>query len=97
MILTGIIHTIFEEEIISPKFRKTVMWLQEANEEQPQVWEISFFNNDGRWLNKYDAGQLVNVNIAVLGRLVRKNGEDRVYNTIRGVKIQELQSNKNAT
>lgn len=94
MILTGLIRNIFPEETYG-KFRKTVLWLQEINSQYPNTWQIEFWNDDGKWLKGYSTGVLVNVNIAVLGRLNTKNGQEVVYNTVRGVKIQRVQSNSN--
>lgn len=90
MILTGIISNIFPEEVISVRFRKTCLWLTEVNMQYPQTWEITFLNDDGKWLAKYATGQLVNVNVALLGKLVQKDGKERIYNTIRGIKIERV-------
>lgn len=89
MILTGIIRDVFPIETYG-NFRKRVLWLTEVNKQYPNTWAIEFWNNDVSFLDKYATGQLVNVNIAVLGRLSEKNGEERVFNTIRGIKIEKL-------
>lgn len=92
-ILTGLIRNIFPEESYGNserKFRKTVLWLTEIGVQYPSTWEIEFWNDDGGWLKSYTVGNKVNVNVAIVGRLSSKNGEERVFNTIRGVKIQKI-------
>lgn len=94
MILTGLIHTKFPEESYTGQsgktFRKTLIWLQEVNAQYPNRWQIEFWNDDAKVLKGYDTGSLVNVNFAVLGRVSKKNGEEFVYNTIRGLSITRL-------
>ncbi len=96
MLLTGLIHTIFHEEKYGndPKkqFRKTVVWLQEINAQYPNTWSIEFWNDDKDWLRGYATGQLVSINIAVLGRKTTKNGQEMVFNTIRATKITRIKT-----
>lgn len=49
-------------------------------------------NNDCAVAERYKkrTGLLVNVTYALQGKKVSKNGEEFVYNTIRGLGIQEL-------
>ena len=94
MILTGLIHTIFPEESYTGQsgktFRKTIVWLSEMNVANPNIWSIEFWNDDAQSLRGYSMGNKVNINIAVLGRKGSKTGQEYVFNTIRGVKIQKL-------
>lgn len=92
MFLTGLIHTVFEQEQITDKFRVRKMWLQEINAQYPNTWEVTFMNNDCAILDRYKnkTGLLVNVTYALQGKKISKNGEEFVYNTIRGLGIQEL-------
>lgn len=93
MILTGLIHTKFPEESYGrpeKPFRKTLIWLQEVNSNYPNIWQIEFWNDDASVLKRFDTGSLVNVNIAVLGRKTNRNGQEAVYNTIRGLKIEAI-------
>lgn len=96
MKLTGLIHTIFAEESYGndPKkqFRKTVVWLQEINAQWPNTWSIEFWNDDAKVLKHYATGALVNINIAVLGRKTTKNGQENVFNTLRGLGIEKLKT-----
>lgn len=97
MVLTGLIRNIFPEEAYGNserQFRKTIVWLQEINTKYPQCWSVEFFNDDAKVLKHYDTGTLVNVNIAVLGKLSTKNGEEKVFNTIRALKIEKIKTSK---
>jgi len=96
MILTGLIHTIFPEESHTGNsgktFRKTIVWLQEINVQYPNTWSIEFWNDDAKALKGYSTGALVNINYAVLGRKGSKNGQEYVFNTIRGLSITKLKT-----
>lgn len=89
MILTGVIENIFPEESRG-NFRFTNIWLQEQNSQYPQTWQISFFNDEAKWLKRFSSGDLVNVNVAILGKKRISNGQETVFTTIRGVKIEKL-------
>lgn len=88
-LLTGVIENIFPEESRG-NFRYTNIWLQEQNAQYPNTWQISFFNDEGKWLKGFSTGMLVNVNVAILGKKRVSNGQQTVFTTIRGVKIQKL-------
>ncbi len=89
MMLTGIIRNVHPEEKYGT-FRKTVLWITEVGKQYNNTWSIEFWNDDGAWLRGYSTGQMVNVNIAIIGRLSEKNGEEKVFNTLRGIKIQKI-------
>ena len=92
MFLTGLIHTVFEAEQITPKFRKRVLWLKEINAQYPNTWEITFINDDCNALNAYKdkIGSLVNVDYALQGKLIQKGEKEFVINTIRGLAIKKV-------
>lgn len=93
MILTGLIRNIFPEEIYGNgdrTFRKTVLWLSEIGVTYPSTWAVEFWNDDGSWLKNFKTGMKVNINIAVIGKMSTKNGEERVFNTIRATKITKV-------
>lgn len=96
MILTGLIRDIFPEEAYAipgkeKPFRKRLLWLSEIGAQYPNVWAIEFWNDDGSRLDNFSVGNKVSINFEVKGKLSTKNGEERVFNTIRGIKIQRLQ------
>lgn len=91
MILTGVIENIFPEESRG-NFRWTTLWLKQDYAppgERINTYEIKFFNDEGSWLKKYSSGQLVNVNVVILGAKKNFQGRDVVYTTIRGLKIEK--------
>lgn len=92
MFLTGLIHTVFDQEQVTEKFRKRILWLQEINAQYPNTWEITFINNDCSVLDSYKdkIGTLVNVDYAVQGKLIRKVDKEFVINTIRGLGIKKV-------
>lgn len=93
MVLTGLIRDIFHEESFGngPKpFRKRVLWLSEIGSQYPNVWSIEFWNDDCSRLDNFSTGNKVNINFEVRGKMSTKNGEEKVFNTIRGIKIQKL-------
>ena len=95
MTLTGLIRDIFAEEAYpipgkEKPFRKRMLWLTEIGSQYPNTYAIEFWNDDGSWLNNYAVGSKVSINFEVKGKLSVKNGEEKVFNTIRGIKIERL-------
>jgi hypothetical protein len=92
MILTGVIESIFPEESRN-NFRWTTIWLQQqyANQgSRASVWEIKFFNDEAAWLKRFKTGDLVNVNVDIIGKKATYQGKETVFTTIRAVKIEKL-------
>lgn len=92
-VLTGLIRNIFPEESFGNPdrpFRKRVVWLTEIGVQYPNTWQVEFWNDDGSVLDRFAIGNKVNIHYAVLGKMSSKNGEEKVFNTIRGLKIQKL-------
>lgn len=93
MVLSGLIRNIFREEIYGNPdrpFRKRVLWLNEIGSQYPNVWSVEFWNDDCSRLDSFSTGNKVSINFEVRGKLSSKNGEEKVFNTIRGIKIQKL-------
>lgn len=90
MTIKGKIKTIFEEKVVSEKF-KTRDLVVTTNEQYPQDILIQFVQDKTSILNEYKAGDDVEVGINLRGReWVNKEGKAMYFNTIQGWKISKL-------
>ena len=86
MILTGTIKVIMDTQQISDSFRKRELVVT-TDDKYPQDILIQFTQDKCDVLNKYKAGEQVEIAYNLRGRGWEKDGVTRYFNTIEGWKI----------
>lgn len=88
--ITGAIHTIFPKETYNG-FEKRVAWIKQVNVQNPQIYQIEFWNQDISALGVFsNYTGLVECEIELKGRHWEKNGKEGVVNTLRCVGMKKI-------
>ena len=88
--VSGKIIEIFDENVISDKFKKREFILEHApNPEYPELLKIEVVQNKCDLLEKYKVGQQVNVDINLKGRRWEKGKDSGDSNSIQAWRITE--------
>ncbi len=91
--LTGTIIEIYDEKIISDKFKKREFVLEHApNPEYPDFLKIEVVQNKTDLLDKYKVGDEVTVDINLKGKKWEKGKESGYFNSIQAWRIQSSDS-----
>jgi hypothetical protein len=91
--LTGTIIEIYDEKIISDKFKKREFILEHApNPEYPDFLKIEVVQNKTDLLDKYKVGDEVAVDINLKGKKWEKGKESGYFNSIQAWRIQSSDS-----
>ena len=86
--VSGKIIEIFEENVISEKFKKREFILEHApNPEYPELLKIEVVQNKCDLLDKYKVGQSVNVDINLKGRKWEKGDNSGYSNSLQAWRI----------
>lgn len=92
MEVIGKIKVISAEQQISPTFRKKELVVT-TDEQYPQSIMIEFTQDKSDLLNNFSVGENVKVSINLGGReWVNPQGETKYFNSIKGWRIEKLQS-----
>ena len=92
MEVLGKIKVISAEQQISPTFRKKELVVT-TDEQYPQSIMIEFTQDKSDLLNNFSVGENVKVSINLGGReWVNPQGETKYFNSIKGWRIEKLQS-----
>tara|TARA_R100001530_G_scaffold122368_3_gene89981 strand:- start:23 stop:325 length:303 start_codon:yes stop_codon:yes gene_type:complete len=88
--VSGKIIEIFDENVISDKFKKREFILEHApNPEYPELLKIEVVQNKCDLLEKYKVGQSVSVDINLKGRRWEKGKDSGYSNSIQAWRITE--------
>jgi len=88
--VSGKIIEIFDENVISDKFKKREFILEHApNPEYPELLKIEVVQNKCDLLEKYKVGQQVSVDINLKGRRWEKGKDSGYSNSIQAWRITE--------
>ena len=88
--VSGKIIEIFDENVISDKFKKREFILEHApNPEYPELLKTEVVQNKCDLLEKYKVGQSVNVDINLKGRRWEKGKDSGYSNSIQAWRITE--------
>tara|TARA_R110002012_G_scaffold61687_2_gene161828 strand:+ start:2076 stop:2378 length:303 start_codon:yes stop_codon:yes gene_type:complete len=91
--LTGTIIEIYDEKVISDKFKKREFILEHApNPEYPDFLKIEVVQNKTDLLDKYKVGDEVAVDINLKGKKWEKGKESGYFNSIQAWRIQSSDS-----
>ena len=91
--LTGTIIEIYDEKVISDKFKKRELILEHApNPEYPDFLKIEVVQNKTDLLDKYKVGDEVTVDINLKGKKWEKGKESGYFNSIQAWRIQSSDS-----
>jgi hypothetical protein len=91
--LTGTIIEIYDEKVISEKFKKREFVLEHApNPEYPDFLKIEVVQNKTDLLDKYKVGDEVAVDINLKGKKWEKGKESGYFNSIQAWRIQSSDS-----
>ena len=91
--LTGTIIEIYDEKVISEKFKKREFVLEHApNPEYPDFLKIEVVQNKTDLLDKYKVGDEVAVDINLKGKKWEKGKESGYFNSIQDWRIQSSDS-----
>jgi len=91
--LTGTIIEIYDEKVISEKFKKREFVLEHApNPEYPDFLKIEVVQNKTDLLDKYKVGDEVTVDINLKGKKWEKGKESGYFNSIQAWRIQSSDS-----
>jgi hypothetical protein len=91
--LTGTIIEIYDEKVISDKFKKREFILEHApNPEYPDFLKIEVVQNKTDLLDKYKVGDEVTVDINLKGKKWEKGKESGYFNSIQAWRIQSSDS-----
>ena len=91
--LNGTIIEIYDEKIISDKFKKREFVLEHApNPEYPDFLKIEVVQNKTDLLDKYKVGDEVTVDINLKGKKWEKGKESGYFNSIQAWRIQSSDS-----
>ena len=77
----GTITDVFPTEQITDRFSKSAIWLK-TDEQYPQQIEIQFVNQHAALVDNVKAGDTVEVQFGIQGKVSEKNG--KVYNSLNG-------------
>ncbi len=92
MEVTGRIKVINPEQQVSATFKKRELVVT-TDEQYPQSIMVEFTQDKADLLTNYKVGELVKVSINLGGReWVNPQGETKYFNSIRGWRIERLQS-----
>jgi hypothetical protein len=91
--LNGTIIEIYDEKVISDKFKKREFVLEHApNPEYPDFLKIEVVQNKTDLLDKYKVGDEVTVDINLKGKKWEKGKESGYFNSIQAWRIQSSDS-----
>jgi len=91
--LNGTIIEIYDEKVISDKFKKREFVLEHApNPEYPDFLKIEVVQNKTDLLDKYKVGDEVAVDINLKGKKWEKGKESGYFNSIQAWRIQSSDS-----
>jgi len=91
--LNGTIIEIYDEKVISEKFKKREFVLEHApNPEYPDFLKIEVVQNKTDLLDKYKVGDEVAVDINLKGKKWEKGKESGYFNSIQAWRIQSSDS-----
>jgi hypothetical protein len=91
--LNGTIIEIYDEKVISEKFKKREFVLEHApNPEYPDFLKIEVVQNKTDLLDKYKVGDEVTVDINLKGKKWEKGKESGYFNSIQAWRIQSSDS-----
>jgi len=91
--LNGTIIEIYDEKVISDKFKKREFILEHApNPEYPDFLKIEVVQNKTDLLDKYKVGDEVTVDINLKGKKWEKGKESGYFNSIQAWRIQSSDS-----
>lgn len=87
MKLTGTIKRVFDQET-KGSFTFRNLWIEHAdNPQYPQVTEVQFSQAKCGLLDSVNAGDTVEIDINLRGRITTYNGNEKVWNTIEGWRV----------
>ncbi len=88
----GKIHFIYGEQAISDTFKKREFILEIAeNPQYPQYVKFEFVQDKCSLLDSFEAGQMVNIDFNLNGRIVDVKGNNTCFNTLQAWKISKNQ------
>ena len=92
MNVKGKVKVIFEEQVISDKFKKREFVVIDESSQYPQELLIQTSQDKTSLLDGLKEGQFVNVSINLRGRMwTNKEGVDKYFNTIEAWKVEFIQ------
>lgn len=97
MEITGQIKKIFNEQVVSDKFKKREFWLNHGdNPQYPQISSFECTQDHCALLDNFKHGQTVTVHFNLRGRLwTNPDGAEKCFNTLQAWKIEAEQAVKN--
>lgn len=89
--LQGRITDIFDTEVITEKFQKRCVWVEELGSKYPSHWEVEFHQQQTSDLDRFQVGQSVIITAEVRGRKgTARNGEERIYTHLKATHITRV-------
>lgn len=98
MEITGTIKAIFNEQVVSDKFKKREFVVTDNSSNYPQHIKMELVQDKTSLLDQYKTGDEVKVHINIRGReYVNKEGQTQYFNSIQAWRIERLGGSSNSS